>query len=416
VSENAGNAIVNVRRNGNTNGSSSVFCQTSDGTAIAGTNYTATSGVLTFGVGETSKNITIPIIDDNFFNGDKTFTVALSNPSGATLSSPTTATGTIVESDALSCVTAPSGLVSWWPGDNTAIDIQSGNNGTLQNGATFASGLVDQAFSFDGSSSVSVADAANLMPSVFTVDAWIYPTIAGPGYTRILEKGGYDGDHSGTGYGLLFNVIGDQRAQFEIWNGGYNGYQDVTSTTRIPLNTWTHIAGTFDGSTMTIYVNGVPEASLSGATMIPNTLPLTLGRASRGQFDLFTGLIDEVEIFNRALDATEIQAIYYAGSAGHCKSMVFYVSNWGNNTIEKFDANGADLGTFASSGLAQPCSLAFDSSGNLYVANLINSTIEKFDSHGNGVVFANAGLNHPIGLAFDSSGNLYVSNYGSFSS
>jgi hypothetical protein len=166
VSENAGNAIVNVRRNGNTNGSSSVQCQTSDGTAIAGSNYTATSGVLTFGVGETNKNITIPIIDDTFLNGDKIFTVTLSSPSGATLSSPSTATVTIVESDTLSCVTAPSGLISWWPGDNTAIDIQSGNNGTLQNGATFASGEVGQAFSFDGSSSVSVADTANLMPPI----------------------------------------------------------------------------------------------------------------------------------------------------------------------------------------------------------------------------------------------------------
>jgi hypothetical protein len=57
-------------------------------------------------------------------------------------------------------------LISWWPGDNTAIDIQSGNNGTLQNGATFASGEVGQAFSFDGSSSVSVADTANLMPPI----------------------------------------------------------------------------------------------------------------------------------------------------------------------------------------------------------------------------------------------------------
>src|SRR5947209_4303685 len=176
VSENAGNAIVNVRRNGNTNGSSSVYCQTSDGTAIAGSNYTATSGVLSFGVGETSKSITIPIIDDTFFNGDKTFTVTLSNPSGATLISPSTATVTIVESDVLSCVTVPSGLISWWPGDNTAIDIQSGNNGTLQNGATFASGKVAQAFSLNGS--IAYVDAGNapslqLSSGDFSVDTWV---------------------------------------------------------------------------------------------------------------------------------------------------------------------------------------------------------------------------------------------------
>ena len=48
------------------------------------------------------------------------------------------------------CVVPPSGLISWWPGDGNAMDIQGSNHGTLQNGATFAPGLTGQAFSFDG--------------------------------------------------------------------------------------------------------------------------------------------------------------------------------------------------------------------------------------------------------------------------
>src|SRR5207302_7339036 len=48
------------------------------------------------------------------------------------------------------CVTPPSGLSHWWPGDNTATDIQGNNNGTLKNGATFAGGHVARAFSLDG--------------------------------------------------------------------------------------------------------------------------------------------------------------------------------------------------------------------------------------------------------------------------
>ena len=44
----------------------------------------------------------------------------------------------------------PLNLVSWWPGDGDAADIQGGNNGTLQGGAAFAPGMVDQAFSLDG--------------------------------------------------------------------------------------------------------------------------------------------------------------------------------------------------------------------------------------------------------------------------
>src|SRR5438270_12952784 len=48
------------------------------------------------------------------------------------------------------CTPPPPNMVSWWPGDGNANDIQGGNNGTLQGGATFASGKVGQAFSFDG--------------------------------------------------------------------------------------------------------------------------------------------------------------------------------------------------------------------------------------------------------------------------
>jgi hypothetical protein len=51
---------------------------------------------------------------------------------------------------AQSCLQPPAGLVSWWPGDGNANDIQDGNHGTLQNGVTFAPGMVGQAFSFDG--------------------------------------------------------------------------------------------------------------------------------------------------------------------------------------------------------------------------------------------------------------------------
>ena len=48
------------------------------------------------------------------------------------------------------CTPPPTGLVSWWPGDGNPNDIQDSNDGTLQNGVTFAAGKVGQAFSFDG--------------------------------------------------------------------------------------------------------------------------------------------------------------------------------------------------------------------------------------------------------------------------
>lgn len=81
-----------------------------------------------------------------------------------------------------------------------------------------------------------------------------------------------------------------------------------------------------------------------------------------------------------------------------------------DNKIEKFSPTGADLGTFASTGLNFPMALAFDSAGNLYAANFAGSTVEKFTPAGAGTVFAN--VIRPTGLAFDQSGNLYVSNFG----
>ena len=74
------------------------------------------------------------------------------------------------------CTPPPPNMVSWWPGDGNANDIQDGNNGTLQNGATFAAGMVDQAFLLDGIDDfIDVGNAPNLQVSAgeFTVDAWV---------------------------------------------------------------------------------------------------------------------------------------------------------------------------------------------------------------------------------------------------
>ena len=71
-------------------------------------------------------------------------------------------------------------MVSWWPGEGDANDIQGNNHGTLQNGATFAPGMVGQAFGFDGVNDyIVVRDSTNLnfnSTSSITVDAWMFRT------------------------------------------------------------------------------------------------------------------------------------------------------------------------------------------------------------------------------------------------
>lgn len=81
------------------------------------------------------------------------------------------------------------------------------------------------------------------------------------------------------------------------------------------------------------------------------------------------------------------------------------------NTIEKFSANGTDLGVFASTGLNNALGLAFDTAGNLYAANFGGNTVEKFSPAGVDLgVFAN--VIRPTGITFDTAGNLYAANFG----
>ncbi len=314
------------------------------------------------------------------------------------------------------CVTPPPGLIAWWPGDNTATDIQGNNNGTLQNGATFANGIVGRAFSFDGVDDyVDVGDVD--LPGTFTIDAWINPSSLGN--KIIISKDDLNASRS-----YFFGLETGTLSAFVHSSGGQYTYYRTDSI--ITANNWQHVVVTYDGSAgagvkMTFYVNGVNVPILQvvddgGGTPENNAFSTRIGIFGDGT-GAFSGLIDEVEVFTRVLAPTEIANIYNARSAGKCKTVRFYVSNSsvsGSGTIEEFDANGADLGTFAdaSSGLIFPSGLAFDASGNLFVGDFGANNIRKFDSHGSATVFANSstGLSGPVGLAFDSSGNIYVAD------
>jgi hypothetical protein len=210
------------------------------------------------------------------------------------------------------CAAPAPNMVSWWRSENNALDMIGGNNGTLQNGAGFAVGEVGQAFNLDGIDDyVAVPYAANLDFGPMTplsVDFWALQTSAASTQHMIGERlGCFPGNltwqvsEDATG-GLTFGTVGNF----------------VTTGSSLQLNTWTHVAGTFDGATLRIYVNGTLAGTLTG-TLGPNiNAPLSIGTA--GTCQSFGGKIDEVEIFNRALSQIEIQSIYNAANAGTCSA------------------------------------------------------------------------------------------------
>jgi hypothetical protein len=123
VGEAAGSLTVTVTRSGGAASGVSVQYATADGTAKAGSDYTATSGTLTFGANETSKTFSVPILTDALVEGDETFTVTLSNPTGgATLTTPSSATVTIREVDTTACQTTLSASI---PAGTTTLPVQS---------------------------------------------------------------------------------------------------------------------------------------------------------------------------------------------------------------------------------------------------------------------------------------------------
>jgi concanavalin A-like lectin/glucanase superfamily protein len=230
------------------------------------------------------------------------------------------------------CLLPPTGLLGWWPGDGNANDIQLGSNGTLMNGATFAPGLVGQAFSLDGVNAfVNVPDtpALHAVTTAVTVDAWINPQPAPSGGAWILAR---RDPFVSEGFGLAFSD--DGRLGTQMQTNAYSNFVSAAAGVVQFNGQWQHVAMTADTATgqVLLYVNGqsVPVVVAAGSPTISGTFPnvshLFIGQRQdsntpegAGGGSHYEGLIDEVEVYNRALSPTEIQAIFFAGARGKCK-------------------------------------------------------------------------------------------------
>ena len=150
------------------------------------------------------------------------------------------------------CTPPPPNIVAWWPGDGHPNDIQGNNNGTFP-AATYSAGEVAQAFRFDGTDDlVNVPDAANLHLQTFTIDAWVNPTDLTQDRAIIkaaLSTGGND-----FAYGL--RLLNGGQAEGRITDAA-GVSASVVSTLALSTGVFQHIALTYDGATLKLYVNGV---------------------------------------------------------------------------------------------------------------------------------------------------------------
>jgi hypothetical protein len=242
-------------------------------------------------------------------------------------------------------VPPPTNMVSWWPGNGNALDARGLNNGTylgndiqkpgkgfnwrlflrrIFNNDGYRPGKVGRAFNFNGfGRHVRVPDSPSLhLTDALTIEAWVYLTQAGsPTSYSIIVK--YDGILGVNQSAFGFSIKADSELYLLVSRDGRPADStQINSTGTIPVNQWTHVAATYDGSSMKLYINGILDSTLAySGGIFPGTDDLGIGANVGGMqkgrvAGGFVGMIDEPAIYNRALSAEEIKGIYDAGSAG----------------------------------------------------------------------------------------------------
>ncbi len=205
-------------------------------------------------------------------------------------------------------VTPPaSGLVGAWgfdeaSGSTVADKSGKGNIGTITGATRTAAGKFGGALAFTGTGKwVTVPDSTSLhLTTGLTVEGWVNPTANGASSWRAMAV-----KETATGLSWALYPFGD---------GGFPSAHAFTTselwargTTKPALNTWTHVAATYDGTTIRLFINGVLAATKAQTgSLLASTQPLRFGGDALWS-EWFQGSLDEIRVYNRALSATEIQ-------------------------------------------------------------------------------------------------------------
>jgi hypothetical protein len=189
--------------------------------------------------------------------------------------------------------TTPSGLVAWYKFDETsgttALDSSgNGKHGTLINNPTWTIGNKSNALSFDGVDDYVSVNVA--LPDSYTAAMWIYPVSDSQWQSLLAEAEAY-----------TMQYYGDDHLNF--W---YQGSGDITSTGTVSKNRWSHVAFVKNGNSVTFYINGA--AAGSGTTTAP---AITISQIGTDSGNLaYGGRIDDLKLFNKSLNSTEILSLY----------------------------------------------------------------------------------------------------------
>ncbi len=227
------------------------------------------------------------------------------------------------------CVPPPSGMTAWYPFDEptgtvTANRIPLPASATLFNGPAHVLGQrVSNSLYFDGVNDYVQAppSAPNVGQGDFSIDFWLNTT-SNPGNQTIIDKRTVSsaGMPNVTGYAV---TTLNNRILLQLANG--TGYTNYLSNSTVNNQGWVLVAITVNRTSSTgirFYINGALDATANPTGRqgsLTNSAPLTMGKNLFNSVSMYKGMLDEVEIFSRALLPAEVASIYNAGPAGKCK-------------------------------------------------------------------------------------------------
>ena len=261
------------------------------------------------------------------------------------------------------------GLVAHWKFDDgtggTATDSAGTNNGTLHGGPTWTTGRFDGALSFDGVDDyVSAAAIVPLTGNTVTVQAWIRLSENAGMWSPILTQ------NAGNGY---YFYVESGRPSFYIVVSPV--YVQAISPEVVNADQWYHVAGTNDGSNLKLYVDGRLKDGVSSSGFFGVNSIAKIGGEPGSSF-YFTGLIDDVRIYNRAVSESEFQDI--SDPTGHWN----HKDSWRSSVYRNGSPGWDDSGILPNPGAIVINEVMAHSNAGPDWIEIYNTTSESIDISG----------------------------------
>jgi len=221
-----------------------------------------------------------------------------------------------------SCATPPGDLVSWWPFNNSPVDV-IGTANLLLNGAGYAPGRVSQGLLLNGAGNFAKAAASSGLnigsEGGMTIEGWISPGDA----SRLMDVVEWNNGQSSIGLHIATSTFSTRDLYANLVDTAGVSHQIYSGTGALQDNVFQHIALTYNrlNGDAALYLNGAAVARTNLGVFTPQTsfdfyVGTRISGVAQGIF--FFGIVDELSLYRRDLSAAEVLSIYNAGFAGKC--------------------------------------------------------------------------------------------------